>query len=197
MQNIAAVILAAGGSSRFGKPKQLIQFRDKSLVRRTVDLAIEAGCHPVAAVIGSDRKKMKAELKNAPVAIVENQNWERGIGTSIRAGVQRLLESMPRPKAIVLLTCDQPFVKAATIKQLITLRDETNKAIIASRYENTLGIPALFDHSCFSELLGLDDESGAKPIIMLKRDRVAEFPFPEGKIDIDTVEDFEKIKDGV
>ena len=197
MQDIGAVILAAGGSSRFGQPKQLIQFRDKSLVRRTVDLAIEAGCQPVAVVIGSDDKKIKAALKDAPVALVENQNWERGIGTSIRAGVQRLLESTPRLKAIVLLTCDQPFVKAATIKQLMTLRDETQKAIIASRYENTLGVPALFDHSCFPELLGLDDESGAKPIIMSNRERVAEFPFPEGKIDIDTVEDFEKIKDGV
>src|ERR1700680_649232 len=69
MQDIGAVILAAGGSSRFGQPKQLIQFPDKSLVRQTVDLAIEAGCQPVAVVIGSDGKKIKAELKDALVAI--------------------------------------------------------------------------------------------------------------------------------
>ena len=78
------------------------------------------------------------------------------------------------------------------MEQLIALREKTKKPIVASSYSNTLGVPALFDRSYFEELLRLNDESGAKSIILANRERVAELPFPEGKIDIDTVEDYER-----
>ena len=200
---IAAVILAAGGSSRFARPKQLVQFRGKSLLRRIVDAAAGAKCSPVVVVIGSETAKTRDELAGTSAIAVENKDWQRGIGTSIRAGVQGAIDNTTkegRPSAvskppllegIVLLTCDQPFVEAQTIEQLIALRKKTKKAIVASSYSDTLGVPALFDRSCFAELLALDDDSGAKPIILSKRERVAEFPFPEGKIDIDTLEDLE------
>jgi molybdenum cofactor cytidylyltransferase len=95
----------------------------------------------------------------------------------------------------VLLACDQPFVSARTIEQLIALREKTKKAIVASSYSDTLGVPALFDHSCFAEFLALNDETGAKTIILANRKRVAEFPFPEGKIDIDTPADLENLNE--
>jgi molybdenum cofactor cytidylyltransferase len=188
---IAAVILAAGGSSRFARPKQLVQFRGKSLLRRIVEAAAEAKCSPVVVVIGSETEKTRAELAGTSAIAVENKDWQRGIGASIRAGVQGAIDNAT--KAIVLLTCDQPFVEGQTIRELIALFKKTKKAIVASSYSDTLGVPALFDQSCFAELLALDDDSGAKPIILSKRERVAEFPFPEGKIDIDTAEDYEKL----
>ena len=194
MPNIGAVILAAGESSRLGQPKQLVQFRGKSLVRRIVDAATEAGCSPITIVLGSDSKKIEDELAGTGVAIVKNENWRAGIGTSIRAGVQNLLSQAPNLEAIVLLVCDQPFVDARVIKGLIELRQKTNKSIVASAYSGTLGVPALFNRSCFQELLALGDDTGAKSIIMRNRERVAEFPFPQGEIDIDTVADYEKHK---
>ena len=193
MENIGAVILAAGGSSRFGKPKQLIQFQDKSLVRRMVDGARKGGCSPIVIVIGSDREQIARELEETRATIVENENWQRGIGSSIRAGVRHLIDIAPNLEAIVLLVCDQPFVEADTIKRLIGLRKKTNKAIVASTYSDTLGVPALFERSCFPELLALPDQTGAKSIIVRDRERVAEFPFPEGKIDIDTAADLEQL----
>jgi molybdenum cofactor cytidylyltransferase len=194
MPNIGAVILAAGESSRLGQPKQLVQFRGKSLVRRAADAATEAGCSPITIVLGSDSKKIEDELAGTGVAIVKNENWRAGIGTSIRAGVQNLLSQAPNLEAIVLLVCDQPFVDARVIKGLIELRQKTNKSIVASAYSGTLGVPALFNRSCFQELLALGDDTGAKSIIMRNRERVAEFPFPQGEIDIDTVADYEKHK---
>ena len=193
MRKIGAVILAAGESSRFGQPKQLIQFRGKSLVRRMVDAAKKARCSPTVAVIGSDREEVERELKAEGAIIVENENWRLGIGTSIRAGVRRLIDNAPTLEAIVLLVCDQPFVDARTIARLITLREKTKRAIVASRYANTLGVPALFDRSCFQELLALDNATGAKTVILSNRERVAEFPFPEGKIDIDTASDYKNL----
>jgi molybdenum cofactor cytidylyltransferase len=188
-----ALILAAGESSRLGHPKQLIQFRGKSLLHRIVEAAKKARCSPTVVVIGSDREEVERELKSESVVIVENKNWRRGIGTSICAGVRRLIDNAPTLEAVVLLVCDQPFVDARAIARLITLREKTKRAIVASRYANTLGVPALFDRSCFQELAALDNATGAKTVILSNRERVAEFPFPEARIDIDTLEDYEKL----
>jgi len=193
MQKIGAVILAAGESSRFGRPKQLVQFRGKSLVRRVVDAAKDANCSTIVVVLGSKREEIERELKETDAIVAENQNWRRGIGSSIRVGVESAVNQAPDIEAIVLLTCDQPFVKTDTIERLIVMREKTKKAIVASSYSETLGVPALFDRSCFQELLTLPDDSGAKSIILSNHERVAELLFPEGKIDIDTAADYEKL----
>ena len=193
MQKIGAVILAAGESSRFGRPKQLVQFRGKSLVRRVVDAAKDANCSAIVVVLGSKREQIERELKETDAIVAENRDWRRGIGSSIRVGVENAVNQAPDIEAIVLLTCDQPFVKTDTIERLIAMREKTKKAIVASSYSETLGVPALFDRSCFQELLSLPDDSGAKSIILSNHERVAELLFPEGKIDIDTAADYEKL----
>ena len=193
MQKIGAVILAAGESSRFGRPKQLVQFRGKSLVRRVVDAAKDANCSAIVVVLGSKREQIERELKETAAIVAENEDWRRGIGSSIRVGVESAVNQVPDIEAIVLLTCDQPFLKTDTIERLIAMYEKTKKAIVASSYSETLGVPALFDRSCFQELLALDDETGAKTIILSNRERVAELLFLEGKIDIDTVADYEKL----
>jgi molybdenum cofactor cytidylyltransferase len=194
MPNVGAVILAAGGSSRLGRPKQLLQFRGKTLVRRIVDAALEGGCSPIVVVVGRDKVKIARELEQTNAVIVENVNWNNGMGTSIRSAVQHLIHTAPNVEAIALLVCDQPFVGSHTIEQLIALREKTKKAIVASSYAGTLGVPALFHHSCADELVGLDEGSGARAVIFLDHDRVAEFPFPEGQIDIDTPADYERLE---
>src|SRR5690242_15086524 len=124
----AAVILAAGGSSRFGEPKQLIRFREKSLVRRIIDAAFEAGCSPVVVVIGSKDEKLEHELDQTGVVTVQNQRCQRGIGSSIRCGIQGL-NSSPDVEASLLLLCDQPAVDPQVIQRLIALRETTGKSI--------------------------------------------------------------------
>jgi molybdenum cofactor cytidylyltransferase len=193
-QGIGAVILAAGESSRLGQPKQLLRFQGKTLIRRMIEAASDADCSPIAVVLGSDSDRIKDELNDSPAAFVENAEWRNGIGSSIRAGVQRLIADAPDLEAILLLVCDQPFVDATSIKKLSSIRDETKKQIVASRYAETLGVPAMFDRSCFQELLLLDDGTGAKSIILRDPGRVGEFPFPDGVIDIDTAADYEKLR---
>ena len=197
MAKVAAVILAAGESARFGKPKQFLRFRGKTLLRRIVDAASEADCAPVIVVAGSGSDGVREELQATNAAVVENKNWERGIGTSIRAGVQHLIDNANEVDAAMLLVCDQPFVDATVIKQLISLREKTAKQIVASSYAETLGVPALFDRSCFKELLALNDSAGAKSIVLSNPERLAKLYFPGAKIDIDTVADFEKLPHGL
>jgi molybdenum cofactor cytidylyltransferase len=190
MRNIGAIILAAGASSRFGRPKQLINFRGETLVRRAVRAATEAHCEPVIVVVGEMGEAIRQELAGTSAVIGDNQDWRRGIGTSIRAGVQQLVDSTT---AVVLLTCDQPFVGPAIVAELIAAHEKTGKAIIASSYANTLGVPALFDRSRFDELLALPDGAGAKALIEARPNAVASIAFEEGAIDIDTPTDFERV----
>jgi len=193
MAEVAAIILAAGGSSRFGRVKQLLEFGGITLIERTISAARGAGCNPTVVVTGSDAAKIAEAINFETVSIVENENWNRGIGTSIRNGLQQLIELAPQTKAVVLLVSDQPFVTDEVVTGLIKLWRTQSKPIVASSYSETLGVPALFDASCFDELLQLADDSGAKPIIFKNADRVSDFPFAEGATDIDTPTDYEKL----
>jgi len=95
--------------------------------------------------------------------------------------------------ASLLLTCDQSFVTAAVLAQRIQLCLTSGKPIVASAYATTLGIPALFDRSCFPDLLRLKEDSGAKKIILARPHDVVSFDFPTGAIDIDTAADYKKL----
>jgi molybdenum cofactor cytidylyltransferase len=194
MRNVGAIVLAAGGSSRFGAAKQLLSFQGESLVRRAVRAAIDAGCACVTVVIGDARDSIAAELRETPVLITENSEWQRGLGTSIRCGLRDLLASRPELDAVVFLACDQLFVDAHLITLLIGRWKTSGKLIVASSYAKTLGIPALFDRACFESLLALPDHSGAKALIESRSADVAQVDFEKGAIDIDTPADLARIK---
>jgi molybdenum cofactor cytidylyltransferase len=190
---VAAVVLAAGGSARFGKPKQFALFQGETFIRRMVAAAIEAGCAPVVVVTGEDSARVSLELSGLAVSIAMNPNWQSGLGSSIVVGIRRAMNLTPDLEAVVLLTCDQPFVTAHVLGQLMQLQLTTGKPIVASAYATTLGIPARFDRSCFPDLLRLTGDSGAKGIILARSHDVVSFDFPAGEIDIDTVTDYEKL----
>jgi len=193
LMTVAAVVLAAGGSTRFGKPKQLALFQGETFIRRIVRAAIESDCAPVVVVTGEDSAQITSELTQFTVTIAMNPDWQSGLGSSIGVGIRHAMNLAPDLDAVVLLTCDQPFVNAAVLTQVIQLRLTSGKPIVASVYAETLGIPALFDRSCFPDLLRLKGDSGAKGIILARPQDVASFDFPAGEIDIDTAADYEKL----
>lgn len=190
MGNVGAIILAAGGSARFGQPKQLLSWRGESLVRRAARSAREAGCARVTVVAGEARDRIENELRGTAAVIVENPEWRRGLGTSIRCGLRHLL-SDSELDAVVLLACDQPYVDANVVQSLIAQRENSRKPIVACSYAGTLGVPALFDRACFEALLALADDSGAKALIEARSTDVAQIEFEKGAIDIDTPGDFQ------
>jgi molybdenum cofactor cytidylyltransferase len=193
LMRVTAVVLAAGGSTRFGRPKQFALFQGETFIRRIVAAAIEAGCAPVVVVTGEDSAPVTLELTGLTVSIVMNPRWSSGLGSSIGVGVQRAIDLAADLDALLLLTCDQPFVTVAVLAQIIQLRLTSGKSIVASAYAKTLGIPALFDRLCFPDLLRLKEDSGAKKIILARPHDVISFDFPPGEIDIDTATDYEKL----
>jgi molybdenum cofactor cytidylyltransferase len=191
--SVAAVVLAAGGSARFRKPKQFALFRGETFIRRIVAAAIEARCAPVVVVTGEHSTQIDLELSGLTVSIAVNPHWQSGLGSSIVVGIRHAMNLAPDIDAALLLTCDQPFVTAAVLTQMIQLRLTSRKPIITSAYADTIGIPALFDRSCFPDLLRLEGDSGAKKIILARPHDVASFDFPRGEIDIDTAADYAKL----
>jgi CTP:molybdopterin cytidylyltransferase MocA len=117
--NVGAVILAAGSSSRMGVPKQTLQFQGKSLLRRAVIAALDASCCPVVVVTGAHAELSRRELDQLDVREAFNPNWETGMGSSVRAGIERLISIDPGVAAVVLLLCDQPYVTPSFISSLI------------------------------------------------------------------------------
>jgi molybdenum cofactor cytidylyltransferase len=165
-------------------------------VRRAVRAATDACNAGVSVVAGDTRTLLEAELRGSAATVVENPDWPRGMGTSIRCGLRHLISTAPDLEAVVLLACDQPFANGEVVAALIAMYASSGKAIAASSYANTLGIPALFDRSCFEALLALPDDSGAKGLIESRRDDVAQIEFEQGAIDIDTPADFARLLGG-
>lgn len=193
MRSIGAIVLAAGGSSRFGQPKQLLTFQGETLIQRAVRAAERSGCGRIAVVVGEQRDLIETELRETTASVIRNPNWQRGLGTSIAVGMQHLLDVQPKVEAAVVLACDQPFVDSGAITALIAKQKTSGKPIVASAYANTLGIPALFARSCFGALLALPDDTGAKGLIASHPDDVARVEFAAGAIDIDTPADLEQL----
>ena len=201
--NIGLIILAAGASTRMGTPKQLLPYQECSFVRHIAEVAICASqqrfaiasvCQPIAVVLGANAERIKPEISQLPVQIVENQQWAEGMSSSIRVGLEALLGVNQNLEAVAIALCDQPFVSSQTINQLIEAYHLTGKPIIASEYAGTLGVPVLFSHTLFSELMALKSTEGAKQLIKRHIHEVFSIPFPDGAIDIDTPTDYAQLQ---
>lgn len=191
--SVGAVILAAGSSSRMGRPKQTLRFRDKSLLRRAALAALDAGRSPVVVVTGAHSELSRRELERLDVLEVLNPLWATGMASSIRAGVEGLLAAAPDTAAAVLMLCDQPHVTADVINALVATHRATRKRIVASEYGGSFGAPALFSRTLFDELAQLEGAAGAKEVIRRHAPEASFLPFPSGEVDLDTPEDFSRL----
>ena len=191
-KRVGGLLLAAGGSRRLGSPKQLLEFEGKTLLRRAAEALVECGCIPVVVVLGAEIEGSKAEMKELNVTTVVNDNWESGMSSSIRIGLANLLSLEPEIDALMITLCDQPFVTAAKIRLFINEFDRNKVAIIAAKYKDVLGVPALFSRELFNAVLNLQGDKGARDLIRQTETAIA-IELPEASFDIDTWEDLESL----
>lgn len=194
IKHCAIVILAAGVSTRLGSPKQLLAYKGQNLLRHSVDTALETGCQSVFVVLGANMELLKKELKDKPVIIIENKNWEEGMASSIRSALQNITGTILRPDCIIFMVCDQPFVNSSLLLNLLEKKQQTGFPIVASSYAGKMGTPALFHKSFFPALMELKGDKGAGKLISDNAKKVAAVDFPEGITDIDTAADYELLK---
>jgi len=190
---IAIIILAAGRSARLGSPKQLLSYRGKTLLQHSIDTAIESQASSVIVVLGSGKETIEKKLNQTKIIILENIAWESGMASSISFGINYLNTIAPGSEAAILMVCDQPYVSTTLLNDLMNKHLESGESIVASSYENTLGTPALFHKSLFSELSALEGESGAKSLIKKYSQQTGSVSFAQGSIDIDTRENYRNL----
>lgn len=180
------IILAAGVSSRLGQPKQLVPIVGKPALQHVVSNAVAVAGSAVSVVLGSQAADMTRLLQHSSASVLINRQWQEGIAASIRCGIQSL---SPGCDAVLLLLGDQAAITTADLKRLIAAWNGQDTVIAASVYAGQLGVPAIFPRWCFSELLELRGNQGAKNIITRYASRLAHVPMPNAALDLDTPED--------
>jgi molybdenum cofactor cytidylyltransferase len=190
------VVLAAGESSRMGKPKQNLTYGGITLLRRTVDHALSLDAASVFVVLGAFSDLVKTWIHALPVRVVENADWREGMGTSVRAGLAELVSAEPALEAVLFLVCDQPLVGTAELRALLEAHRASGKSIAAAEYSGTLGVPAIFARAHFPALLALAGNEGARTLIQRHRAETASVPMPAAAIDVDTPDEFAALPRG-
>lgn len=179
---VGAVILAAGQASRFGSPKQLLKIHGETLIDRACRTALNAGCHPVLRLLGAHAEKIMEEACPEGVETFVHQGWREGMGSSLAAGLSRLLELRPDLDALFVLLADQPMVGVGLLK---TMESELqHNSVVLCDYSNAMGPPALFRRQHFKELITLTGDRGAKAVAA--NHCAGTVTFPEAACDIDS-----------
>ena len=189
----AIIILAAGASTRLGQPKQLLKWRGRTLLRHSIETALASIGRPVVVVLGANADQMIPETAGLTVSTVMNVQWQEGMASSIRAGLDAVNQAQAAPESVILMLCDQPFVTSAFLDRLADQHQTGGHKIVAAEYGGTGGVPALFDRMLFPELAGLNGSQGAKPIIVKYAKSSRWIPFPEAAIDIDSADDVQRL----
>lgn len=193
-QNIAILILAAGNSSRMGeRVKQVLPWKSSTLLGNAVEQANTSMANTTYVVLGAYEEVIKAEVKLDEVVIIQNTNWENGLGNSITAGMGHFFAKSLSHDAVLIMLADQPLIDSNYLNKMMGNWRGNASKIITTQYENRSGVPAIFGKEYFEELKNLNKDFGAKDIIASHKDSILALN-PEGKeIDIDSWESYQKI----
>ena len=187
---IAAIVLAAGASTRMGRQKLVLPMRDgRSLARVSVEQVLAAGLDDVVVVLGREAEAVAESLRGLRVRTVVNPRYAEGQSTSLRAGLDAL---GPATTAAVIALGDQPLADPGVIGRLVAAFRATGRPIVVPVYRDGRGNPVLFAATLFPELRAVTGDRGGRGVIARDPGRVAEVPFDAAMpADIDTPEDYD------
>lgn len=187
------IILAAGASSRLGRAKQLLLFNGKSLLRHALEAALGTSADRIVVVTGAYHDSLLPELEMPDLLVVRNDDWKEGMASSIRLGMEMLLNEEPALSAILIILSDQPLIRAHHLNQLIAGVQNEGFNLAATEYNKIRGVPACFGRELFQELRTLKGDRGAYHLF--NSGSVKVIPSAFASIDIDTAEDYKKLLD--
>ncbi|MEO8314739.1 MAG: nucleotidyltransferase family protein [Pseudomonadota bacterium] len=191
--NLHVLVLAAGGASRFGSPKQLVRIGGQPLLHRAVSQATQVAGGAVTVVLGAHAQQLTSLLKHSPASVVINRNWEEGLASSLRIGVS----SLPGGCEGVLVTlADQAAITTFDLQRLAAAWRQQPDWLIAASYSGHTGVPAVFPAHTFASFGELRGDAGARAIIARHAHRCLRIPMPNAAIDIDTPEDLLNLEPG-
>lgn len=186
--NIAILILAAGSSSRMKTPKQLLRIGNNTLLGVTVEHALKSKAQKVFCVLGANSEKIKPSLTKYDIEIILNSNHKKGLSTSITKGIEHILSYSYN--AVLIMLADQPNVDSKYLNTLIDALKRNPNKIIASKYKESYGVPAIFPSEFYDGLSQLNGDKGAKTLLNSNLDNIKGIEANPILFDIDTQEDY-------
>ena len=189
---IAAIVLAAGGSARMGKLKQLLPIEGQPMVRRLAAAACQAGLDQVVAVVGARAEEVQQALSGLPLELVVNQDWPLGLSTSVQAGIRAL---RPEVQAALMVLADQPGLTPDLIRSLADRYRETGAPLVVPRFQGRRGNPVLVARPLFAELAAVEGDRGGR-VLLARHETELEWVDVEDPalvLDVDTPEDYETL----
>jgi len=186
---VAAIVLAAGQSQRFGRPKQLLPVGDKAMIQHVVDVALSSPVEQVIVVLGCRAAEIRASITDRPVQVVINEKWQSGLSSSVQAGLSAV---KPEVGAALFVLADQPGVTPEIIARLVERYRQTRAPVVVPTHRRRRGNPVLFDRSLFAALMEVEGDQGGRELIAQHSDQVEEVEVETGAIfvDIDTADDY-------
>lgn len=190
--NIAVVILAAGASRRMGSAKQLLPWGETTLLKHTITTAQKTCANSIIVVLGANYNVIKKDIKDIPITIIKNNNWELGLGQSIACGASFVLKLKEDIDGVLFMLADQPFINSKYLNKIMnTFLISTNQIISTSYSDGKNGVPTLFDKCYLKELSTLSDDNGAKSILREYHDNVNVLDSKIENFDIDSKADYD------
>jgi molybdenum cofactor cytidylyltransferase len=192
LEPVAGIILAAGGSTRFGQPKQLLDWHGQSFVRSVTRTALEAGLSEIIVVTGANAGLVEDAVKDLNITIKRNDDWQTGQASSIRTGIDSISKVGRRPVgAAIFLLADQPQIEPSVIRALVEHHASEMKPIIAPMVMmDQRANPVLFDRVTFPDLIELQGDIGGRGIF--SKHHVEYMPWHDDRLlhDVDFPEDY-------
>jgi molybdenum cofactor cytidylyltransferase len=191
---VAAIVLAAGASTRYGQPKQLLSVGHKTMLQHVVDIVLASPVDQTIVVLGHCAGEMGATLKGTPADILTNEEWEAGLSTSVQAGLRAV---RPDVQAALFVLADQPAITPQIIAILLERYQETGGPIVVPTYQGKRGNPALFDRALFAELMEVREDQGGRQLIDRYGDKAerVEVGSEAVLVDVDTEADYHRFKE--
>jgi molybdenum cofactor cytidylyltransferase len=192
--NIAILILAAGDSSRMGTPKQLLKWKNTTLIGHAIETANKSNAFKIYVILGANYNLVASKINHYQVEVLVNESWEKGLGSSIAFGVNHLLKSDSNFDAVLIMLADQPLIDSTYLNNILDKFEKGMSQINATSYKGgKQGVPVLFDAIYFKELSQLNDDKGAKTILQKHFEKVLAINADNRVLDIDTLEDYERL----
>jgi molybdenum cofactor cytidylyltransferase len=189
----AILVLAAGSSQRLGMPKQLLAYKETTLLAHTITQLLSLKEGPVFVVLGAYFQKIKASISHFPVTILENTSWEKGLASSIHLGVSHIETETSFSKVLITLS-DLPLFDAIHYQNLLHTHQKGKKlGITITKYLDNKGVPVVFSDHYFSSLQELSGDEGAKSVVQKNKSDVAYYEANIAYFDVDTVASYQKL----